>query len=323
MFGLKFNGKGGPLSKQLKLSKQVITILHSAVQPDAARARTSGTFLCAVALHAMPFLIPHSWLPTSKEANPSSDSVRVKIVAREAQSNPTTNFPIRDKKSTAEKKHNEIKKTLPKTLTTAEQSTAFQTPLEFPRDSKPNSDPQGPTTSPATPPEKTLLPAERTSPILPSGKDDFLAHQRNLGDVIGAGAIAGDLEVPDVISEKDPNEPVTRTDYTFAGYFDNLSRRFADAWGGVRTLPPQSRFEGKLGEFIEYDIVINRDGSLRKIVNISAKRQPYRDFAAVDDLVGGVFKSMFPFAPVPTRIRNDPLVVRKRIQFVGFKYTLY
>ena len=164
---------------------------------------------------------------------------------------------------------------------------------------------------------------ERASPLLPAGHKEFLEHQRQLGNTIGAGAIAGDLDVRDVVAERDPNTPVNRTEYTFAAYFDSLSRRFVEAWGGVRTLPPQSRFDGKIGEFIEYDVVINRDGSLRKIVNITARREPYRDFSAVDELVVGVFKSMFPFQPVPERIQNDPLVIRKRIQFVGFKYTLY
>lgn len=177
-------------------------------------------------------------------------------------------------------------------------------------------------------PEKQLntkapLPEERQSPLLPSGKLDFIEKQRKLGEVLGAGAVAGDLEIPDVVSELNEKSGIRTTEYTFAGYFNSLSRRFVEAWGGVRTLPPQAQFDGKLGEFIEYDVVINRDGTLRKIVNITAKREPYRDFSAVDDLVGEVFRAMFPFQPVPERIKNDPLVVRKRIQFVGFKYTLY
>ena len=168
----------------------------------------------------------------------------------------------------------------------------------------------------------TLL-EERQSPLLPSGKNDFIERQRKLGDAIGAGAIAGDLEVRDVVADVDAKNPIRRTEYAFAGYFDSLSRRFVEAWGSVRTLPPHARFDGKVGEFIEYDVAINRDGSLRKITNISARKEPFRDFTAVDELVMGVFKSMFPFQPIPDRIQNDPLIIRKRIQFVGFKYTLY
>lgn len=321
MFEVGFKGKGVALSKQAKLSKQVIEIWTSTFSPDLHFIRTLTIAFGVAAVHSIPFFIPRSWLPASRESTPKPNTVQVRIMQAPPRI-PTTEAekPVELAKIEVKKP----KKTPPpqqKVLTSSEKNTeaTTQTVVSAP-DLSPNPAPPPPS---AQSQRKGALMEDKVSPLLPSGKDDFIAHQRKLGEIIGAGPIAGDLEIPDVMTEKDSKEPITRTEYTFAGYFDNLSRRFTETWGGMRTLPAYSRFEGKVGEFIEYDVVINRDGSLRKIVNISAKREPFRDFAAVDELVVGVFKTMFPFQPVPQRIRNDPLVIRKRIQFVGFKYTLY
>ncbi|MEN9825317.1 MAG: hypothetical protein RI953_1062 [Pseudomonadota bacterium] len=317
MVGDEFNGKGGALSKQSLLSKQVIDIWHSVLASESSIARSLAILTLVITFHSLPFFVPVSWLKASKDSAPRAESVLVRINQPKTTENKE---PVQPEEAVVERKPSPAKVDAKKVLTSTEPSdeTAPSAPLvPVPDKSSESAQP------PSSIQNKPALPKERISPLFPAGKDEFIAKQRNLGETLGAGAIAGDVDIPDVVSEKDPNSPVTRTEYTFAGYFDSLSRRFVEAWGGVRTLPPESRFEGKLGEFIEYDIVINRDGSLRKIVNISAKREPFRDFAAVDELVQSVFKAMFPFQPVPDRIRNDPLVVRKRIQFVGFKYTLY
>lgn len=317
MFGVEFNGKGGALSKLVKPSKQVTDIWHSLFIGEKQTALIVIVPL-TILLHTLPLFVPLSWLQGSQESLPKSESVRVTIRQPDKQ---LIEAPAEKSEKPAEppaKKKDKPAEAKQKVLTTTEAKS------ELPRDTPVVEIPENSKSAGAEPPSaKGPLMEGPASPLLPSGNKDFIAKQRHLGEVIGAGAIAGDIDVPDIVSERDPKEPITRTEYTFAGYFDNLSRRFVEAWGSVRTLPPESRFEGKIGEFIEYDVVINRDGSLRKIINISAKREPYRDFTAVDDLVGNVFRTMFPFQPIPARIRNDPLVVRKRIQFVGFKYTLY
>lgn len=308
-------GKDGLLSKQVKVSKHVLSVWHQATGREVSSLRTLWSALMAALLHLTILILTPQLKNSSTESAPQQQSVRVSLAPPPKNSisstpNEKASAPPRRKQSTERKAQTltapsqEANETSQETL-----SNAPVIPQASPQESSHD--------------VSSSLMEERRSPLLPSGRADFTERQRRLGDILGAGAIAGDLEIPDVVTEDDPDRPIRKTEFTFAGYFDSLSRRFVEAWGGVRTLPSHSRFEGKLGEFIEYDVVINRDGSLRKIINITAKREPYRDFSAVDDLVVGVFKSLFPFQPVPDRIRNDPLVIRKRIQFVGFKYTLY
>jgi hypothetical protein len=315
MVGGKLKGKDGLLSKQVKVSKHVLSVWHQATGHEESSLRTLLSALMAALFHIAILILTPQLRNSSTESTPQQQSVRVSLAPAPKDSSPSTP----KEKPSAVQKRRQSTEHKPQTLTAPSQeaeetsqetlSTAPFTPQDHPQERSRE--------------VSSSLMEERRSPLLPSGRGDFNERQRKLGDIMGAGAIAGDLEIPDVVTEDDSERPVRKTEFTFAGYFDSLSRRFVDAWGGVRTLPAHSRFEGKLGEFIEYDVVINRDGSLRKIINITAKREPYRDFSAVDDLVMGVFKSLFPFQPVPDRISNDPLVIRKRIQFVGFKYTLY
>ena len=111
---------------------------------------------------------------------------------------------------------------------------------------------------------------------------------------------------------------MVHTSYDYAGYFMGIDRLFSNAWGGTRFLPQNSRFRGIAGEVIEYKVFINRDGSLKKITNITAKKERHRDFSDVDLLVSNVFKNVFPIQPVPKRIPDDPLVMIKRIVFEGY-----
>lgn len=298
------------LSKRIRISKQTIAIWHQSVQQDASNPLFAIAMATALALHLGIFILTKQLDTSSTNSVPKQQSVRVEL--RPPMSN--TNAAA--------------KKPPPEIIDKIESQKKLRT-LNSQSPSKAKTEIEIPTTAYEPPPQESQqlsrsnLPEERQSPLLPAGNLDFIEKQRLMGEVLGAGAVAGDLEIPDIVSDTDQKSAVRATEYTFAGYFNSLSRRFVEAWGGVRTLPPQSHFDGKLGEFIEYDVVINRDGSLRKIVNVTAKREPYRDFTAVDELVREVFQVMFPFQPVPERIKNDPLVIRKRIQFVGFKYTLY
>ena len=155
--------------------------------------------------------------------------------------------------------------------------------------------------------------------LLPSINNTYLQDQRNMGQTLGEGPVAGDIpdDLPPENVDPEKRAKIVEQEYTYTGYFEMLKSRFSEAWGNTRILPPDATFAGVEGEYIEYDIVINKDGSLRKIVNITAKKQPNRDFKDVDTLVVDVFKVVFPL-PVPKRFKKDPLVIRKRIQFMGY-----
>ena len=304
------------LSKRVTVSNQVLLVWRQTMSQDSSPVQTLFVICLISIFHALLLTLPSRIKSTSTESMPKQESVRVRISPpKSSERSAQEEKPLESDAAMRRKS----KKSTPQVLA----SERVESPSsDIPLVPEPQVEPL-PSPKSAKPQSPSTLLEERQSPLLPSGKNDFIERQRKLGDTIGAGAIAGDLEVRDVVADADSSNPIRRTEYAFAGYFDSLSRRFVEAWGSVRTLPPQSRFDGKVGEFIEYDVVINRDGSLRKIVNISARREPFRDFTAVDELVMGVFKSMFPFQPIPDRIQNDPLVIRKRIQFVGFKYTLY
>lgn len=162
--------------------------------------------------------------------------------------------------------------------------------------------------------------------LLPNSMSEYVAAQRRVGSVYGKGAVGGDVapeaEAPVGFKAPDRQKVVVKR-YDYAAYFLSLDRRFSDAWGGERFLPRGSTFVGNTGEFIEYDIVINRDGTLVKIINVSKQAQPDRDFSSVDALVHEVFSHVFPMEPVPARIRDTPLILRKRIQFTGYKYFMF
>ena len=304
------------LSKRVTVSNQVLLVWRQTMSQDSSPVQTVLVICLISIFHVLLLTLPSRIKSTSTESMPKQESVRVRISPPKSSERSAQEAKPPESDAAMRRKS---KKSTPQVLA----SERVESPTsDIPSVPEPQAEPL-PSPKSAKPQSPSTLLEERQSPLLPSGKNDFIERQRKLGDTIGAGAIAGDLEVRDVVADADSSNPIRRTEYAFAGYFDSLSRRFVEAWGSVRTLPPQSRFDGKVGEFIEYDVVINRDGSLRKIVNISARREPFRDFTAVDELVMGVFKSMFPFQPIPDRIQNDPLVIRKRIQFVGFKYTLY
>ena len=140
---------------------------------------------------------------------------------------------------------------------------------------------------------------------------------------MGQGPIGGDVPETQVTPDPEKRPIIVEREYALSHYFDKLGRRFNDAWGPERTLPPNSTFSGVTGESIDYDVVINRDGSLRKITNVTALRQPWRRFEDVDRIVLDVFSNVFPLDEVPSRIHQDPVVIRKRIQYTGYRYSIF
>jgi len=112
-------------------------------------------------------------------------------------------------------------------------------------------------------------------------------------------------------------------EFDLMGYFDKLNRRFSETWGNYRSLPVSSHFYGVSGEDIEYLFMINKDGSLQKVVNLSSQKQPHRDFSYVYHLVFDVLRNVFPIEPLPDRIQKDVLTLKKSIRFVGFHFGMF
>lgn len=157
--------------------------------------------------------------------------------------------------------------------------------------------------------------------LLPSANLGTVLAHRDIGGTIGDAPVGGDVE--DSQNPVNPGGTIAEQEFSYAAYFDSMSRRFHEAWGGTRSLPTDATFYGKIGEFIEYDVVINRDGTLRKIINVSAMNQPHRDFSAVDALVIDVFKNVFPTNPLPARVKRETIKLRKRIYYAGYRYNIY
>lgn len=215
----------------------------------------------------------------------------------------------------------------PEDHTTGSFAVPVPNPEPAPDPREPSNAPVSPDAGVFTPPDTTQVAPSTTSKglrrFLPGGSKDYLDRQRTIGDIVGQGPIGGDIPAPEKTVNPDDRPIITEQSYTLSHYFDKLNRRFSDAWGPSRTLPPNSTFVGVTGESIDYDIVVNRDGTLRKITNVTAKRQPWRRFEDVDKIVFDVFSNVFPLDAVPTRIPQDPVVIRKRIQYTGYRYSIF
>ncbi len=165
-------------------------------------------------------------------------------------------------------------------------------------------------------------PLSPLSRFLPSDQSDFAENQRRVGAGTARAEGSSETLLPDaVLPALRPN--VVTTEFSTLAYRLELERRFSDAWGGVRVLPSYSRFSGRTGELIVYNVVINRDGTLRRIVNLSAIEQSDRDFSAVDSLVQDFADSVFPMNSIPARVREEPFVLRWSIRFMGFQYSFF
>jgi hypothetical protein len=197
----------------------------------------------------------------------------------------------------------------------------------------PDVKPLTPDVTPEPEPLQMPQPLERISQfspnlasLLPQSNKAYMEAQRDKGELLGNDTAANEelLPVPETPSQGKVFKPkIVTTEFSTLAYRIDLERRFADAWGGVRILPSFTRFVGKVGELIVYNVVVNRDGSLRRIVNVSAIEQAGRDFSPVDNLVQDFADSVFPINPIPNRIREEPFVVKWAIRYMGAQYSFF
>ncbi len=177
-----------------------------------------------------------------------------------------------------------------------------------------------PLAAPSSVPSPTA--SSSLSRLLPGANSEFLENQRRMGEMSGEVPSYNEEILPEK-SEAVQRPNVVTTEFSTLAYRLDLERRFADAWGGIRVLPAYSHFMGRTGEIIVYNVVVNRDGTLRRIVNLTALEQSERDFLAVDRLVREFADSVFPLNPIPSRIHDDPFIVRWSIRFVGSQYSFF
>jgi hypothetical protein len=167
----------------------------------------------------------------------------------------------------------------------------------------------------------------RLAKLFPSASQDYLRQQRDVGYDRGRDQADSEdfLPLPDAPEKLRGRErpAVVATEFSTLAYRIELERRFSEAWGGVRYLPRGASFVGNAGELILYNVIINRDGTLRRIVNVSALEQGNRDYSAVDRLVQEFADSVFPLNPIPDRIRTEPFIVRWPIRYGGFHYSFF
>lgn len=208
--------------------------------------------------------------------------------------------------------------------------TAPRIPKEVPT---PDVEPQATTVTPTPESSQMLPPLQQSSPfspnlsyLLPQSNKAYMDTQRDKGEHFGEEGVHNEevLSGPGVSSQEKLVRPkIVTTEFSTLAYRIDLERRFAEAWGGVRMLPSFSSFVGKVGELIVYNVVVNRDGSLRRIVNVSAIEQAGRDYSSVDSLVQDFADSVFPINPLPSRILEEPFVVRWAIRYMGAQYSFF
>jgi hypothetical protein len=162
---------------------------------------------------------------------------------------------------------------------------------------------------------------QRNSKLYPS--ENLSATQQSLGSDSGSEDLPDSPKVTEsetIVDAGPVRNKIVETEYSSDDYKMKLSRQFAEAWGPVRTLPYGS-FVGSIGELIEYEVWLNRDGSLVKVVNLSQLRNPYRDFKAVDELVERFYDIVTPMAPIPDRIKTVPFRLRMSLRYGGLNYS--
>ena len=142
---------------------------------------------------------------------------------------------------------------------------------------------------------------------------ELIKEAKQYGDIIGEGAKVSENSVASYGSPDD-GETIYNGDYV--AYYNGVRRQFSRKWGGVRLL--YGGFVGIPGEMINYNILLDRDGNVIKIVNASAKlkKNKFRDFSAVDALVETVFESM-QAKPVPRYIETIPFIIGIGIYYQG------
>lgn len=173
---------------------------------------------------------------------------------------------------------------------------------------------KSPTLEPLAPPVAKDAPSQKIPPsvgpslvspkfrnFLPDSNYAYSSHQQSLGqkaneDVVGEGNEDGSAAID-----------INTREYKYASYFDGVIRQIENVW----VYPNDALRSGLQGQAV-YVIVINRDGSLRKVI-----RESTSGFTSLDREVERAVQMAGPYNPVPSRIDKDPLVVRIR-----FTYTL-
>lgn len=98
-----------------------------------------------------------------------------------------------------------------------------------------------------------------------------------------------------------------------------FSQEFKERFGGIwnsqeRWVPPSSPL--RPGDIVYYKLYIKGDGSLQRFENLSHKRQPQKDFSAVDKMIAEVVGQVFPMT-VPSQFARNLVTEIIAIQVVG------
>jgi TonB family protein len=137
--------------------------------------------------------------------------------------------------------------------------------------------------------------------LLPNSNMNYASNQKNVGQGENGGLESGDdLDYGTPVS-------VSTTEYKYTAYFDGFLRQLKDVW----SYPAEAARAGMQGEAV-YDIVLNRDGTVRKVIRVRTS-----GYEPLDKEVERAVVAAGPYNPVPSRIEKDPLVIRIR-----FIYTL-
>lgn len=274
---------------------------------QASKAETAIFVVLAVAFHCVAVwvlsVLPQKKVEMSSGATASQATVRVSVL------NKKSDIPLGIKRAEPQ-----VHKTKTKGIVVSQ--TAPRIPVEL-HSEELNAVPKA---------DENSVPSSAAAPMsrfLPQSNTAFLERQQRIGAASG-DVLANEDVLPETQGEEVSERPnVVTTEFSTLAYRLELERRFADAWGGTRMLPPYSRFSGRVGEIIVYNVLINRDGSLLRVVNLSALEQSDRDFSAVDLLVRDFADSVFPLNPIPERIRITPMSVKWSIRFMGYQYSFF
>lgn len=146
----------------------------------------------------------------------------------------------------------------------------------------------------------------RLDKLLPKSSLSYSNAQKKLGGLSlrgsGQATAMGDPE-----SENDGAIDINTREYKYAHYFDTMMRQVEEVW----RYPEEAWRAGMHGRAI-FDIVISRDGTLKTLRMVKST-----GYSVLDYEIQRAVYSASPFNPVPTRIEQDPLIVR-----VTFTYTL-
>lgn len=212
------------------------------------------------------------------------------------------------------------------------------------RDPAPNR--KAPRIAVPTPPEETVReetvptpepPREEATPtpptprgsafesFLPNGNFAYRNEQRQKGQDTASAPANDDLFKPRPGGDPLGNRQKPRVEVNEMNglaYRMAIGDRVSETWGPMQYLPPDMEFKGKQGEVITYRVYINRDGTLRHVRNVNEDREPWRDFTAIDYVVTDVLDRVFPVAPVPNSIADDPLLFELPVRWMGESHSL-